>query len=175
MLIIGMGFFQLGAETAMTLSAKASAAKCLRAKKIIIIIVTCFFYGCYYHCSRTGFAGTCRTGSVNSQSGINLTVALGVGIFTNNCCTSRVIQNSAFGNSVYNVYTYFCYSAFVPANFLSVAFDAGGVTTGPITVPFIMALGIGLSSARSDKDGSRGQFRAYCAVQYRSDFNGHAF
>ena len=31
-------------------------------------------------------------------------------------------------------------------NFLSLAFDSGGVTTGPITVPFIMALGVGVAA-----------------------------
>jgi hypothetical protein len=49
-------------------------------------------------------------------------------------------------------------SFFVPKNFLSVAFDSGGVTTGPITVPFIMALGVGLSSVRSDKNASSDSF-----------------
>ena len=38
-----------------------------------------------------------------------------------------------------------------PDSFIAVAFDAGGVTTGPMTVPFIMALGVGISSIRSDE------------------------
>ena len=41
---------------------------------------------------------------------------------------------------------------FVPKSFLAVAFDSGGVTTGPMTVPFIMALGVGVASIRSDSD-----------------------
>ena len=45
-----------------------------------------------------------------------------------------------------------------PSEFLAVAFDSGGVTTGPMTVPFIMALGIGLSSSRSDKDSANDSF-----------------
>ena len=45
-----------------------------------------------------------------------------------------------------------------PGEFLAVAFDSGGVTTGPMTVPFIMALGIGLSAARSDKDSANDSF-----------------
>ena len=49
---------------------------------------------------------------------------------------------------------------------MAVAFDAGGVTTGPMTVPFIMAVGIGLSAARSDKEGSSDSFGlvALCSV-----------
>ena len=44
----------------------------------------------------------------------------------------------------------FIIAMFVPGDFLAVAFDSGGVTTGPMTVPFIMALGIGFSAVRSD-------------------------
>ena len=49
----------------------------------------------------------------------------------------------------------FILAFFVPKDFLAVAFDSGGVTTGPMTVPFIMALGIGISSIRSDKHYNR--------------------
>lgn len=45
----------------------------------------------------------------------------------------------------------FVLAFWVPDSFLAVAFDSGGVTTGPITVPFIMALGLGLTAVRSDQ------------------------
>ena len=35
--------------------------------------------------------------------------------------------------------------------FIPIAFDSGGVTTGPMAVPFIMSLGYGLSHSRGDK------------------------
>jgi intracellular septation protein A len=47
---------------------------------------------------------------------------------------------------------------FVPDSFLAVAFDSGGVTTGPMTVPFIMALGVGVASSRSDKNAENDSF-----------------
>ena len=46
----------------------------------------------------------------------------------------------------------------IPESFRAVAFDSGGVTTGPITVPFIMALGVGISAIRTDKDASSDSF-----------------
>ena len=49
-------------------------------------------------------------------------------------------------------------SFFVPKSFIAVAFDSGGVTTGPMTVPFIMALGVGLASMRSDKNSASDSF-----------------
>ena len=42
----------------------------------------------------------------------------------------------------------FVLAAFTPKAFQAVAFDSGGVTTRPITVPFIMALGLGLTAVR---------------------------
>ena len=57
-------------------------------------------------------------------------------------------------------------ASIVPQDFLTVAFDSGGVTTGPMTVPFIMALGIGFSAVRSDKHAENDSFGlvALCSV-----------
>ena len=54
----------------------------------------------------------------------------------------------------------------MPNEFVSVAFDSGGVTTGPITVPFIMALGVGLASIRGDSDAQDDSFGlvALCSI-----------
>ena len=54
----------------------------------------------------------------------------------------------------------------VPNDFIPVSFDSGGVTTGPITVPFIMALGVGLASVRSDRNATSDSFGlvALCSV-----------
>lgn len=60
----------------------------------------------------------------------------------------------------------FLLAFFVPESFLAVAFDSGGVTTGPMTVPFIMALGIGFSAVRSDKHAENDSFGlvALCSI-----------
>ena len=60
----------------------------------------------------------------------------------------------------------FVLSIFVPKDFLAVAFDSGGVTTGPMTVPFIMALGVGVSAIRSDRHAADDSFGlvALCSV-----------
>ena len=60
----------------------------------------------------------------------------------------------------------FVLAAFVPKDFLAVAFDSGGVTTGPMTVPFIMALGVGISAIRSDRHAADDSFGlvALCSI-----------
>ncbi|MGI6490984.1 MAG: DUF1538 domain-containing protein [Peptococcaceae bacterium] len=45
----------------------------------------------------------------------------------------------------------FALSYFVPPDFVPLSFDAGGVATGPLTVPFVMALGVGITSVISGK------------------------
>jgi hypothetical protein len=53
-----------------------------------------------------------------------------------------------------------------PPDFIPVAFDSGGVTTGPITVPFILAMGVGVAALRSDKDSQDDSFGfvALCSI-----------
>lgn len=60
----------------------------------------------------------------------------------------------------------FLLSLNVPGEFLGVAFDSGGATTGPMAVPFIIALGIGMSSIRNDKDSESDSFGivAICSI-----------
>lgn len=55
----------------------------------------------------------------------------------------------------------FAFAFSAPSSFLGIAFDSGGATTGPMTVPFIMALGLGVATVRRDsssQDGDDGSF-----------------
>ncbi|MBR4867346.1 MAG: DUF1538 domain-containing protein, partial [Clostridia bacterium] len=60
----------------------------------------------------------------------------------------------------------FLLAIFADGDFLGVAFDSGGVTTGPMTVPFILALGVGVSNIRSDRKAESDSFGlvALCSV-----------
>lgn len=49
-------------------------------------------------------------------------------------------------------------SFFVPADYVAISFDAGGVTTGPMAVPFILALGVGATSVLGGKSGMSDTF-----------------
>jgi len=75
-----------------------------------------------------------------------LSVALGVGISVS-LAMLRIFLGVPMGWILAAGYVVvLALSFFVPDQFLPVAFDAGGVTTGPVTVPFILALGIGVAS-----------------------------
>ena len=88
-----------------------------------------------------------------------LSVAAGVGLFLV-VAFLRMLLGIALPKLLVVFYgLIFVLAAFVPKEFLSVAFDSGGVTTGPITVPFIMALGCLLYTSRAFSD--RGQKAVY--------------
>jgi len=87
-----------------------------------------------------------------------LTVAVGVGIFLA-LAIIRIRYKISLSYLLIILYAaLIVISYFVPGDFLAVAFDSGGVTTGPMTVPFIMALGVGLASSLTDKNSASDSF-----------------
>lgn len=85
-------------------------------------------------------------------------VALGVGIFVA-LALLRIIFNIKITHILIGGYGLaFTIAAFTPANFIPISFDAGGVTTGPMTVPFILALGVGVASVLKGKATSSDSF-----------------
>ena len=158
MLIVGMGFFQLGAEMAMTPIGEGVGVQISKMQKLLTVLLTGFLMGVIITVSEPDLqvlAG--QVPSVPNEVLI-LTVALGVGFFL-----ALAIVRIRYKISL-SMLLIVCYlvlilvSMFVPKEFLAVAFDSGGVTTGPMTVPFIMAMGVGLASMRSDKNAAHDSF-----------------
>ena len=158
MLIVGMGFFQLGAEMAMTPIGEGVGVQISKMQKLLTVLLTGVLMGVIITVSEPDLqvlAG--QVPSVPNEVLI-LTVALGVGFFL-----ALAIVRIRYKISL-SMLLIVCYlvlilvSMFVPKEFLAVAFDSGGVTTGPMTVPFIMAMGVGLASMRSDKNAANDSF-----------------
>ena len=158
MLIVGMGFFQLGAEMAMTPLGEGVGVQISKMKKLLTVLLTGFLMGVIITVSEPDLQ--VLAGQVPSVPNMVLimTVAVGVGLFL-----ALAIVRIRYKLSL-SMLLIVCYlalilvSAFVPKEFLAVAFDSGGVTTGPMTVPFIMAMGVGLASVRSDKNAANDSF-----------------
>ena len=93
-------------------------------------------------------------------------VACGVGIFLVAALFRMLFSISLPRMLLFFYVIVFVLAFFVPDSFLAVAFDSGGVTTGPMTVPFIMALGIGISSIRGDRHAADDSFGlvALCSI-----------
>lgn len=154
LLIIGMGLFTLGAETAMTPMGQYVGSKITKTKNLPIIIFVALFVGTMITVSEPDLQVLAEQISSIPSAVLIWSVALGVGLLLV-VAMLRIIFKIKLKYLLIVLYAVvFTVTFFVPEDFLAVAFDSGGVTTGPMTVPFIMALGVGVASIRSDDGGS---------------------
>ena len=166
MVIVGMGFFTLGAETSMTPIGEYMGSRLTKSKSLVLVVFVSFFVGLLITVSEPDLTVLANQVSSVPNLILILSVGAGVGLFLVSAML-RII----FGIKLKYLLIFFYVAVFtlafiVPSNFLAIAFDSGGVTTGPMTVPFIMALGIGVSSIRSDSDAENDSFGlvALCSV-----------
>lgn len=158
LLIIGMGLFQLGAEIAMTPLGEGIGSTLAHSKKVWKVAVVALVMGVVVTIAEPDLQVLANQVPAIPNMTLVWVVAIGVGIFLA-IAILRILLHISLNNLLLIFYTVLLLLSFViPENFLSVAFDAGGVTTGPITVPFIMALGVGLAAVRSDKNASDDSF-----------------
>ena len=165
-LIVGMGFFQLGAEITIMPLGEGVGQHLVKTKNLVITIVVCFVVGVIITVAEPDLQVLSNQVPSIPNAVLVWTVAFGVGIFTI-AAVLRILLNISLLKILIVLYpVLFLVSFLVPADFTAIAFDSGGVTTGPMTVPFIMALGIGFSSARCDKNSDSDSFGlvALCSI-----------
>lgn len=166
LLVLGMGFFQLGAEVSMTPLGQGIGGQLVKSRSLIITIFVCFVVGSIITISEPDLQVLAEQVASIPNNVLIWTVALGVGVFTV-IAVLRILFKISLPRLLVGLYLFLLVMTFfAPSDFISVAFDAGGVTTGPMTVPFIMAIGVGLSASRSDKDGASDSFGliALCSI-----------
>ena len=170
LLVVGMGFFSLGADMAMMPMGDGVGSEVVRLGKRSIwpIIPLVFLIGAFITMAEPDLQVLANQVPAVPDMVIILTVAAGVGVFLILSVVRTLKGRFSLNNLLLVFYILvFLLAMFVPKEFLAVAFDAGGVTTGPITVPFIMALGIGVASShkanQQAEDNSFGMV-ALCSV-----------
>ena len=152
MLIIGMGLFTLGTDLAMTPIGEHVGSAMTRTKKLWVVMLVSFLVGVIVTISEPDL--TVLAGQVPGVPNMTLilSVAIGVGLFLV-VALLRILFKIRMSLLLLICYiAVFTLAQFVPKSFLALSFDAGGVTTGPMTVPFILALGVGVSAIRSDRN-----------------------
>jgi len=158
LLIIGMGFFQLGAEMSMTPTGEGLGIELSKRKKIVVIVAIGFIIGFFITIAEPDLQVLAGQTPAIPGNVLIMTIAVGVGIFFTTALL-RILFKIRLSYILIALYALlFGLAIFVPGEFLPVAFDSGGVTTGPITVPFIMAMGVGFVSLRSDKNANDDSF-----------------
>lgn len=167
LVVFGMGFFSLGADSALKPIGEYVGVFILKRKNIAWILLLYFIVGTLITISEPDLQvlATQLNGEV---SGLLLVFAVGVGVGVFLViAVLRIVLRLKMSILLLCCYlAVFILSFFVPEGFLPLAFDAGGVTTGPISVPFIIAIGTGIASIRSDKKSLSDGFglTAICSI-----------
>lgn len=158
LLIFGMGFFQLGAEMSMMPIGEGIGVQMTKTKKLLVVLLIGFVMGVIITISEPDLQVLAEQVPSVPNITLILTVAVGVGLFLA-LAIARIKYQIDLSRLLIVLYVLLiATSFFVPKEFLAVAFDSGGVTTGPMTVPFIMAMGVGLASLRSDRNSASDSF-----------------
>ncbi len=168
MLVLGIGLFTLGADTSMIIIGEQIGAKLVRLKKIWLILPLCFVIGVLVTVAEPDLKVLADQTPIVETQVMVWSVGIGVGLFLAISFLRIFLQiriNVLFIIFYAIVFCFAC-SPLISPSFIPTAFDSGGVTTGPITVPFIMALGLGLSSIRGDKTSEEDSFGlvAMCSI-----------
>lgn len=158
MLVIGMALFTLGAETSMTVMGERIGVYISNQKKMIVSLILLVLIGTiivFAEPDLTVFAEQIQEIPTNF---LILTVAIGSGILLA-VAFFRIIFGVKLKYILMVLYgIIFTLAIFSPKEFWAIAFDSGGVTTGAISVPFIVAIGAGAATIRSDKNAENDSF-----------------
>ncbi|WP_138418935.1 DUF1538 domain-containing protein [Aquibacillus sediminis] len=163
MVCIGLILFLLGVHVGLSPVGEMIGSALSKTKKAWLIVFFGFLLGLVATVAEpdvrvlTGQIGQVSNGEIPS-SVLILAVALGVGIFVG-LAMIRIIFNFSIVYLLTIGYgAIFLLAAYTPSTFVPISFDAGGVTTGPLTVPFILALGVGVASVLRGKSASKDGF-----------------
>ena len=170
-LILGIGLFNMGADLAMTPMGEQVGAGLTRNRKMRVLLSVSFIMGIIITVAEPDLSVLANQVS----SAINGTlliwaVGIGVGVFLLLSVLKMVFRKSLSTMLMFFYMLLFALASLVVINgnadFLPLAYDSGGVTTGPITVPFIMALGVGIASTIGGSDSAENSFGsiALCSV-----------
>ena len=170
-LVVGIGLFNMGADLAMTPMGAHIGSGLSRQRKLALLLSVCFVLGLLITVAEPDLqvlAG--QVSAVMNGTLLVYTVGIGVGAFLV-AAVLRIVFRKTLGSILMLFYmALFAISLLLVVrgneSLLPLAFDSGGVTTGPITVPFIMALGVGISAVLGDRHSQENSFGlvALCSV-----------
>ena len=168
LLVIGMIFFTLGADISMMHIGQTIGSHLTKSRNIPMIALVCYILGMIITIAEPDLRVLAESVPIVDTGVMIIAVAVGVGLFLTVSFFRVLLQVrlSYILFAMYAVVFLLALSPLIPNDFVASAFDSGGVTTGPITVPFIMALGVGLASVRGDKSSAEDSFGlvALCSV-----------
>ena len=171
LLVFGIGFFNLGADLAMTPMGVHVGSGLSKQKKLGLLLAVCFLMGLLITVAEPDLQVLAKqVGAVMNGTLLVYVVGIGVGMFLIVSILRIVFRKQLSVLLTLFYMLIFAFALMLAVNekleLLPLAFDSGGVTTGPITVPFIMALGLGISGVLGDSKSKENSFGmvALCSI-----------
>lgn len=152
LLILGTGLFTFGAELSMVVIGERIGNKLVKSKKILMILLISFIIGTVVTIAEPDLRVLADQLTNIPSNTLIIIISVGLGIFMLLAAARSLFGLSLNWIQLISFIIIFILIPFVPEDFIPVAFDSGGVTTGTISIPFIMTMGIGLVANRTDKN-----------------------
>lgn len=156
--IAGITLFNFGVDMSLIPIGEHIGSALVKTGKLLLIVILSFIIGVFITIAEPDLA--VMAGQINGvpNTVIIIGVSVGVGLALVGAFL-RVLFQIPLSYILISCYSIaFVLSCFTSKSFLSIAWESGGVTTGPIMVPFVMALGLGLASIRADKTSEEDSF-----------------
>lgn len=170
-LVIGIGLFNLGADLAMSPIGRHVGEGLTKSGRIRLLFAACLLMGILITVAEPDLSVLAgQISEVVEPMALIITVGVGVGLFLVLAVLRIVTRTDLTAMLLFFYMLLFAFASLMiaqgGASYLPLAFDSGGVTTGPITVPFIMALGIGIAQTVGGRNAGQNFFGliALCSV-----------
>jgi hypothetical protein len=158
LMIFGITLFNLGVDVSLIPIGEQIGSALVKSRRLPFIMVLTFVIGVFISVAEPDLI--VLAGQINGvpDSIIIIAVSLGVGLALVGAFLRILFQLPLSVLLIFCYLSAFVLSGFTSRDFLSIAWESGGVSTGPIMVPFVMALGLGLASVRGDKTSEEDSF-----------------
>lgn len=166
LLVVGAALFSGGVDMAMTPMGEAIGSDMTKTRRVGLVLLICFLIGAIITIAEPDLQVLAEQVPTIPNLVLILTIAVGVGLFLV-VAVLRILFHISLRWMLFGLYLLtFALVFLAPRDFIPLAFDSGGVTTGPITVPFILALGVGIATIRGDRGGQDDSFGlvALCSI-----------
>lgn len=163
LIALGLAVFLLGVDIGVQPIGSLMGSSLTRKKSLWMIILFGFILGFFINVAEPDLLVLARqvdrvTSGVLSQMNVVVVVSIGIGLLVS-VGLARIVFKIPLNKLLTILYgVVFLLVILSPGEFLGIAFDSGGATTGSMTVPFILALGLGVSSTQGGKASEEDSF-----------------
>ena len=162
-IILGICLFNLGAELSISKMGEQVGSGLTKKNRLFLLVFICFLLGLLITVAEPDLQVLAKQAAdVINGSTLILVIGLGVGIFLSIGIIKMILKKDLTQILMFFYFAAFAIACVVIENgngqLIPLAFDSGGVTTGPITVPFLMALGVSVSQGFGGKDSQANSF-----------------